>query len=119
MIVAAIVIRSAIDSGGSSGSSPSGPITIACVTELAVECGALKNVTVRIEDASLTAHKLVAGNSGIDGWVTFDPWPAMVNVLANAPVTGKTSPLARSDLVIAMVKERASALQCSPPTITW
>jgi hypothetical protein len=110
MICVAIVIRSSIDSGGSGTTPSSGPITIACVTELATECKKLSNVTVRVEEASVTAKAIAAGTADIDGWVTFDPWPEMTNALARASVTGETKAMAASPLEIAMVRERAEAL---------
>jgi hypothetical protein len=121
MICVAIVIRSNIDDGDSGKTpAPTGPVTIACVTELANQCRALKDVQVRIEDASVTAKALARGNSGISGWVTFDPWPAIVDELAGASVTGESARLTSSALVIAMASERADALA---PTcggaITW
>lgn len=122
MICVAIVIRSnVIDDGGSgSTSSPSGPLTIACVTELADQCRALSGVTVKIEDASVTAKAIAKGTAGIGGWVTFDPWPAIVNELAHAEVTGKSERLASTSIVIAMAQERADALApgCGG-TVNW
>ena len=121
MVCVAIVIRSNIDNSGSGKTpTPAGPITIACVTELATECNALSGVSVRIEDASITARAIAKGNSGISGWVTFDPWPAIVDELARATVTGETKRLGASPMQIAMVHERADALA---PTcggaVTW
>jgi hypothetical protein len=110
MVCVAIVIRSSIDSGGSGAKPSAGPITIACATELEAQCKLLTNVTVRVEDASITAKALAAGRTDIDGWVTFDPWPEIANQLAQARVTGETTRLAASALVIAMVQERAAAM---------
>lgn len=111
MIAIAVIIRSNIDSKGSSSGvgSTSGPVTIACVTELEQQCRALKNVTVRVEDAATTAKAIAAGTAHIDGWVTFEPWPEMANQLARRTVTGGSARLASSPLVIAMVAERATA----------
>lgn len=111
MIAIALIIRSHIDDNGSAGGggSASGPVTIACVTELADQCNSLKNVTVRVEDAATTAHDIVAGTAHIDGWVTFDPWPEIVNQLARRTATHDTARLAGSPLEIAMVAERAAA----------
>jgi hypothetical protein len=120
MICVAIVIRSSIDSGGSGTTPSSGPITIACVTELATECEALSNVTVRVEDASVTAKAIAAGTAHVDGWVTFDPWPEIVNQLAQRIATGDGARLAATQLVIAMAQERADALAptCGG-TVNW
>jgi hypothetical protein len=120
MVTVAISIRSSIDSGGSGATSPSGPITIACVTELADQCNALLNITVRVEDASTTAKSIAAGTAHIDGWVTFDPWPKIANQLAQRSATSESASLAASPIVIAMVQERADALApvCGG-SVTW
>ena len=78
-------------------------------------------MTVRVEDASVTAKAIAAGTAHIDGWVTFDPWPEIANELSQAQVTGETKRIAASPLVIAMVGERAAALAptCGGGTITW
>ena len=120
MIIVAIIIRSGIDNGGSSGGSSSGPVTIACVTELQDECHALKNVTVRVEDAATTARAIADGSAHIDGWVTFDPWPEIANQLAGRNVTGDSARVAASQLVIAMARERAAALApACGGTVNW
>lgn len=120
MVCVAIVIRSGIDSSESGTKESSGPITIACVTELEAQCTALSNVTVRVEDAAITAKAIAAGTANIDGWITFDPWPEMTNQLAQEQVTGDSERIAASPLVIAMVQERADAFAptCGGP-VNW
>src|SRR5947209_6453954 len=114
MIALAVVTRSAIDGGKSNGGAPasSGPVTLVCLRELESVCTALSrpNVTVRVEDASITARALAKGDTSITAWVTLDPWPAMVNQLAHREVTTASTPVAATDLVIAMVQERADRL---------
>ena len=116
MIALAIVIRSAIDGDDSSSSTGTGTATgtatgtVACITELADACKALTGVAVRVEDASITAKAIAAGTANIDAWVTLDPWPGIVNQLAKREVTGAANRLARTDLLIAMVGERAARL---------
>ena len=110
MIVVAIVIRSAIDDGGDHQSTPKATGTIACITELAAQCRALTGGTVRVEDAAVTAKAIAAGTADIDAWITLDPWPAMTNELAKEQRVDTGTPLARTDLVIAMVAERAARL---------
>lgn len=119
MIVVAIIIRSAIDSGDSS-SSPPATGTIVCITELADACNGLTGVTVRIEDASVTAKAIAKGSANIDAWVTLDPWPEIANQLAKREVADAGSRIARTDLLIAMVAERAAPLarNCGG-TINW
>jgi hypothetical protein len=120
MITVAIAIRSSIDRDGSGSTSSSGPITIACVTELATECNKLSKVTVRVEGASVTAKAIAAGTAHIDGWVTFDPWPEIANQLAQRGATGDSARVAATQLVIAMVQERADvfAPTCGP-AVDW
>jgi hypothetical protein len=120
MVTVALVIRSSIDDDGSSATGSSGPITIACVTELEAQCRELSGVTVRVEDAAITAKAIAAGKAKIDGWVTFDPWPEIVDLLAQRDATGDSVRVAASQIVIAMVQERADAFAptCGG-TIDW
>ena len=121
MIVVAIAIRSGIDNGGGGGtvSTPSRP-RIACAPELETWCRSLTNVELHIEDASVTARAVASGSAQLDGWVTFDPWPEMVNELAGHAATHGTAHLAETPLVIAMVAERSAALapRCGG-TVNW
>jgi hypothetical protein len=122
MICVAIVIRSSINDGDSGTTpAPTGPVTIACVTELAPECKALTGVTVRIEEAAVTAKAIANGTAGINGWVTFDPWPEMTNLLSGRDNTGSSTLVAKTGLVIAMVQERASVLAptCPATQVDW
>lgn len=122
MIIVAIVIRSGIDGdgGGSGDTTKPSTATIACITELADQCRDLGG-TVRIEDAAVTAKAIAAGTAQIDAWITLDPWPAMVDQLAKREVTGKATRVARTDLVIAMVAERADRLAgtCPGGAVNW
>src|SRR5687768_4349373 len=100
MVGVAILVRSNVDDDDSGEGSSSGPTTIACITELAAQCSALRDVTVRVEDAATTAKAIAAGGADIDGWVTFDPWPAIVDLLAEDEAFGDATRIARSDLAI-------------------
>jgi hypothetical protein len=113
MITVAVVVRSSLDGNDSGGPSSSGPLTIVCVTELEAQCKALPDVEVHIEDAATTARALADGKADIDGWVTFDPWPEIVDLLAQGDAVGAGVPAARSALVIATVKEREDAFSCT------
>ncbi|MEY2434798.1 MAG: hypothetical protein QOC92_4523 [Acidimicrobiaceae bacterium] len=110
MVCLAIVIRAGIDRGGSNTTTPSGPVKIACITELEAQCRALSSVSLRVEDAAVTAKAIATGTADIDGWITIEPWPAIVNQLAQTKQVGASTPIARTELVIAMVKERADVL---------
>jgi hypothetical protein len=115
MVLVSLAVRSAMDDD-STASNDGKPVTIACIPELADACRSLANVTVRIEDAATTAKAL----TGIDGWVTFDPWPTMAAQLAGHEIAKSTTAIASSNLVIAMVSERAQAITptCGG-TVTW
>ena len=119
MIVAAIVIRSALEDTQDTHASGK-RATIACIAELESACRSLTNVDVRIEDAVVTAKTLTDGTAHIDGWVTFEPWPDMVNALADRQIAGVGTRLARTDLVIAMAQDRAQrlAVTCGG-TVNW
>src|SRR2546423_12439741 len=118
MIAVAVVVRSAIDSDG--GTTGPRAKTVACVAELQVECRALKNVNLRVEDAVVTAKTLANGTANIDAWVTFEPWPTIANLLAGRDVVGTATRVARTDLVIAMAQDRAQRLAptCGG-TVNW
>jgi len=120
MIVVAIIVRSAIDNGDSAPPSQQSTGTIACITELADACAALTGVTVRVEDASVTAKAIAKGNADIDAWVTLDPWPDIANELAKRTVADPGNRIARTDLLIAMVGERAAPLATAcGGTVNW
>lgn len=114
MVAVAVVIRSNLDDDDSGGGSSSGPTTIACVTELEAQCRALANVTVRVEDAATTAEAIAAGDAELGGWVTLDPWPEIVDLLAKRDAVGDSTRIARSQLVIATVQERQDKFPCAP-----
>ncbi|HYD09123.1 MAG TPA: hypothetical protein VEA78_03390 [Acidimicrobiales bacterium] len=100
MIVVAVVVRGAIDDDGDAtdgrGRDPEGQVV--CATELREVCppGA------SIEDAATTADRLLTAD-GVDAWLTFEPWPAIVDdarVRAGLdPLFDEVEPLASSPLV--------------------
>lgn len=111
MIGGAVLVRGMLDDGGGggnggggSGSGGDGATRLICATELADACAALAeeddDVTFDVEPAGDTAERLTdaafdPAESDIDGWLTLDPWPALVELrrdLANQPaVLGETS----------------------------
>jgi hypothetical protein len=131
MIAAAVFIRSRIDedtttvASVSSNAPPTGPITIACVTELRDACDAIMKqhpeITIRVEDAATTAQALAKEAGGIDGWLTLEPWPDIVNELAQNPIFKSETSIASTPLVIAMVKQRANVLasNCPNGVVGW
>src|SRR5690242_8917414 len=111
MISASLFIRGRIDDNGSDTSTPSGGVTkLACVTELASD-----KVSITVEDAGATLTKL----DQYDGWLTFDPWPAMAALQQQRTPVNPIA-LASSTLQIAVVNDRATALTTAcGGSITW
>jgi hypothetical protein len=124
LVVGAVLIRNRIidgnGGGGGGGDGGDGGVTLACVTELEEACAALADaeddVEVVVEDAGTTLEKLTAGDSGYNGWLTFDPWPAVV--AAGRPAQSLGDPgagLAAAELLIAVPD---NADPCGGP-VTW
>jgi len=103
MVCVAVVIRSNIDDNGSGTASPSGPVTIACVTELADQCNGLKNVTVRVEDAvdHGEGHRCRHGAHRRLGDVSTRGRRSRIS-LAQRDATGDSARIASSQFVIAI-----------------
>ena len=111
MIGGAVLVRGMLDDGGGggnggggSGSGGDGATHLICATELADACAALAeeddDVTFDVEPAGDTAERLTdpafdPEGSDIDGWLTLQPWPALVEdrvTRAQQPaVLGETS----------------------------
>jgi hypothetical protein len=115
LVVGAIAIRQLIvgdddgeGNGGSGGGGNGGDasVVLACVSELEAACRALEDrggVEVVVEDAGATMDKLVAGESGYDGWVTLAPWPEVVAFDNPEDALGTPSPpVASAELVLAV-----------------
>lgn len=106
MIAGAVLVRGILDDGGASngnsdggggGGNDDGATHLLCATELADTCAALAeeddDVTFDVEPAGETAERLTdpafePAASDIDGWLTLQPWPALVELrrdLANQP----------------------------------
>jgi hypothetical protein len=130
LVVAAVLARSALDdddSADAGGGDNGDPLAIVCVAELADVCEAWDEadagVRVEIEDAATTEAALIAGTATADGWLTFDPWPAVVNEQRPDQAVGTpTAPIASSPLVILTVAERGEVLAADPScggTVGW
>jgi hypothetical protein len=103
MIVVAVVVRGAIaddtDSGASGGGSDG---VVVCALELRDVCpdGAI------VEEVAMTADRFAtSGAEAPAAWLTFDPWPAMVDVVRaqsglEPMFDADLAPLAASALVI-------------------
>ncbi|KAA0235998.1 MAG: hypothetical protein JJLCMIEE_00651 [Acidimicrobiales bacterium] len=138
LVLGAIAIRgwASGDSGDEAGTgneaTPDGAITIVCDADLEAVCHELElsvdDVTVRVEEAAVTAEALSQANTGaadVDGWLVSQPWPGMVaerrDAAGQVPVLGSPSAaLAVSPGVMVMDRERQRVLAANcGGEITW
>lgn len=109
MIGAAVLVRGAITSdggggGGGGGAADDGETRLICVTELEAACTALAaeddTISFDVEEAGATAARLTnpafrPSESDIDGWLTLEPWPGLVDlrrdIAGDNPVLGEPS----------------------------
>ncbi len=128
MIGAAVLIRGALTSdgggGGGGGAADDGETHLICATELEAACTALADeddsISFDVEEAGVTAERLTdpafrPSESDIDGWLTLQPWPGLVDLrrdLAQEPaVLGEPSDvLATSKLAIVGPADRVAQL---------
>jgi hypothetical protein len=131
LIVAAVLVRDALDDDGAGGQSAGHGTTLVCPTELADACAELEDdMTVRVEPASATADGLTtaadADEADADVWLAPAPWAELVadaRARAGTPaLLGEpSSVIARSPVVLAIWNERAAALEsgaCGGP-VGW
>jgi hypothetical protein len=136
LVVAAVLVRSAIDGDGG-GSGSGGAIAIACPPELADACRALGGgYDVRVQPAAETADALAVARSaedaGVDVWLVPRPWAEWVSAerddaegadaAGGEAVVGEPSEvIARSPVAIVAYGERAGALESGicGGTLAW
>lgn len=130
LILGAIVIRDRlIDNDGTGAAEPDqSPATeLICATELADACRRvdIAGLTVRIEDAGVTLERLggIRSTDPIPLWLTFDPFPAMVDVLRSTPGNSQLGldPLLIASSPIGLVTAVADApdlSECGDP-VSW
>jgi hypothetical protein len=139
LVGAAVLVREAIDDGGSDDSSSSsdggGRPTLLCARELEQTCHQLQrdhDIDIDVQPSGLSTDE-IAGvpdeqirDLGFDGWLTLSRDAEIArDRRARAslePALGESSErIARSPLVIAIWKDRASALApaCQESVITW
>jgi hypothetical protein len=114
IVVAAVLVRSAIDDGDGSRSdrSPSdGHLVVVCARDLAAACDGLTDVTVIDEDAATTAARIGSGSrpDGADLWLTTSAWTEVVEARA-AGAIGRVTPLAATPVAVAVDPARADAI---------
>lgn len=116
MIGGAVLVRGLLtdDGGGGSGGGAGGgdgDTHLVCATELEAACEALAaeddSVTFEVEEAGETADRLTApefapAESEIDGWLTLNPWPALVSLRANQ--ANQRDPLGEASEVLATTR---------------
>ena len=144
MIGGAVLVRGIItgeDGGGGSGSGGGGgdgDTHLVCVPELEAACAALAgqddSISFEVEDAGATADRLTAPDfdpaaGDVDGWVTLNPWPALVDlrreINQDPAVLGDPSAvLATSPLDLVGPTERLDPLvgevcDAAPETPVW
>lgn len=93
LVVAAVIVRRELDEPDPTevtADDPSAEVVVACIPELRRLCEELEGVDLRVEDPSETV-----ADPSVDAWVTFDPWPEIVD-----GVLGAGEPVASTDLVL-------------------
>src|SRR5688572_25642181 len=82
LVAGAVYLRGQLDRGEDINPlTPTEPPIVVCASEFADVCADLgEDVEVVIEDAEVTADRLVASDSEpIDGWLVAAPWPQIVD----------------------------------------
>lgn len=134
LVLAAVVVRGRLDSGGDGGSGAraSGDLVVICPRDLGDMCEAAlgDDYQVRVEDPVTTRDALIEAPAAdaVEGdlWVIPAPWAEAVGAQRErdrVPVlTGEpTTPIARSPVLLAVSDERATALEKGPCNgeLTW
>lgn len=112
MVVAAIVVRRALDDGDASSLADDGREVLVCATDLAAACDALgSGVEVRLEAAAETAAAIESGTvaADVDAWVTTTAWVEVV-AARSAGGIGELTAVAASPTVVATAPGRFEAI---------
>lgn len=82
LIVGAVLIRNQVIESGDDEQAAD-LTTLICAAELAAACQSFDGLSVRVEEAGDTLDRLAAADDRAPGvvWLTFDPFPAMVDSL--------------------------------------
>lgn len=112
MVVAAIVIRQAIDDEEASGPSPDAGSVVICADDLVEQCDAFgSGVEVRSEPAATTADAITDGTvaDDVDAWITTTAWLEVVDGRTPDALGGRRA-LATSPTVVATAPGRFDAI---------
>ena len=114
LIVGSLVIRDRVIDGDGGSDQPAGEVTeLICAPELKSACDSIEisGVSVTIEQAGVTLDRLATTTSvdDIPLWLTFDPFPAMVDVQRTvtglSPLAFDSRPLGSSPLALVTVDD--------------
>ena len=113
LVLAAIVVRSAIDDDGNdSGNNADGEVVLVCTSDLAAACAQLDGVRIIEQDAASTAAGIAEqaeALDGVDGWLTTSAWVEVVDSRAPGRL-GDSLLIATSPVVVAVDPSRAEAV---------
>jgi hypothetical protein len=125
LVVIAIVVRNQIDSGGSTGGG-TGQLRLICSPDLDSVCRSLgRDLDISLEEPGATTDSFAkAGLTRVDGWLTLEPWPDIVEAARQQaglpPAMSIRHALGRSPIGLAVWPERLAVLRRScPAPITW
>lgn len=118
MVVGALAVRGELGGdGGGIALGPGEPLRLLCVPELAAMCEALESegAEITLREAGEAAAGLAAdSDADYDGWLTLNPWPAMVEETRSRaglePLVGDGEVVGRSPLVMAVWDDRRAVL---------
>jgi len=112
MVVAAVMLRQAMDDGGDGDDDGDASYVVMCATDLADACRELgSSVEVRTEDPADTAAALADGSlpDDVDGWITSTAWLEIAD--SRAPnALGEARAIATSPTVMATAPDRHDAI---------
>jgi hypothetical protein len=114
MVVAAVVIRDAIDDESGGGGGSDGELVVICASDMLPACDGLEGVEVIYQAAATTARFIAEGSpqvDGVDGWVTTSAWLEVVEARAPGVLPDAGALLATSPAVVAVEPARRAAVQ--------
>lgn len=121
LIAVAVVVRVTVfgDDGSSPGRGAAKRPVVACTPDLMPVCDALAGAgRIAPDPPSLDLEQADQPPAGLDGWITWDPAPAIANL--DAPSTWpKVTPLGGSPLAVATRGTPSLPEGCVTTALTW